>query len=135
MHKNGEYDKAIAGCGEALKIDRDSIAAHKNIAWIRATCPDPKYRDGKAAVESATRACEITRWKNALTLDALAAALAEAGNFEAAVIREQEALRLLGKGQEHLRQQYESRLALYRAKTPYRDPRPAAAAGHGAAKT
>jgi len=48
----GEYDKAIADYGEALKLDRDSFAVHKNIAWIRATCPDPKYRDRSQAART-----------------------------------------------------------------------------------
>ena len=37
---------------------------HNGRAWIRATCPQAQYRDGKQAVEAATRACELTDWKN-----------------------------------------------------------------------
>ena len=50
-----------------------------------ATCPDAKYRDGKKAIESATKACELTEWKDADHLDTLAAAYAEAGDFDSAV--------------------------------------------------
>ncbi len=53
-------------------------------AWIWATCPDSRYRDGKQAVESATRACELTGWKSPDELDTLAAAYAESGDFTAA---------------------------------------------------
>ena len=44
-----------------------------------------RYRDGKKAVASATRACELTDWTDARLLDVLAAAYAEAGDFESAV--------------------------------------------------
>ena len=39
--------------------------AYNGRAWLWATCPDAKYRDGKRAVESATRACELSEWKEA----------------------------------------------------------------------
>ena len=54
-------------------------------ARIWATCSDPKFRDGKKAVESATTACELTDWKEAGRIDTLAAGHAEAGDFAAAV--------------------------------------------------
>ena len=54
-------------------------------AWIWTACRDKKHRDGKKAVESATKACELTRWKNADYLETLAAACAEIGDFDAAV--------------------------------------------------
>ena len=50
-----------------------------------ATCPEAKYRDGGKAVESATRACELTKWKSSEFLNTLAAAYAESGDFDAAV--------------------------------------------------
>ena len=61
---------------------RDSLRGRASL-W--ATCPDAKYRDGKLAVESATTACELTEWKKPCSLNTLAAANAEAGDFDAAV--------------------------------------------------
>ena len=39
------------------------------LAWLQATCPEAKARDGKQAVEHATRACELSAWKEAAFLD------------------------------------------------------------------
>ena len=50
-----------------------------------ATCPGEKLRNGKRAVESATRACELGKWKEIIYVDTLAAAYAEAGEFDKAV--------------------------------------------------
>ena len=80
-----EHDKAIVDYTEALRLNPRNPEGHNALAWMLATCPDAKYRDGKKAVESATRTCELTEWKDAYDLDTLAAAYAEAGDFAAAV--------------------------------------------------
>ncbi len=97
-----------------------TLRRHNGRAWICATCSDPKYRDGKKAVESATRACELTSWKNASFIDTLAAACAEAGDFASAVKWQEKALGLPVRG-EPRRNAFDSRMALYETKKPYRD--------------
>jgi hypothetical protein len=59
--------------------------AYTSRAWLWVTCPDVRYRNPKKAVESATKACELTQSQEAYDLGTLAAAYAEAGDFEAAV--------------------------------------------------
>ena len=52
-----QFDKAVADFDQAIQSDERLCAlAHGNRAWLWSTCPDPKYRDGKRAVVSATRA-------------------------------------------------------------------------------
>ena len=49
-----------------------------------ATCPDDKYRDGKKAVENASKAYQLDDGKHWHCLGTLAAAYAESGDFEKA---------------------------------------------------
>ncbi len=69
-------------------------------AALRATCPNPSFRDGKAAVEDAKRACEMSKWKYADYIDTLASAYAEAGDFDSAVRYEQQAIDLNRSGKD-----------------------------------
>jgi tetratricopeptide (TPR) repeat protein len=115
-----EYDKAIQDYDEAIRLDPKFADPFNGRAWLLATCPNGKYRDGKKAIEAAKGACELTDWKNWHHTDTLAAAFAEAGNFEKAVAEQEKALadKSLDKDD---RAKAEKRLALYREKKPYRD--------------
>ncbi len=115
-----QYDKAFADYDEAIRLNDKLADPYNRRAWIRATCPDSKCRDGKKAVESATRACELTAWKNAEFLTTLAAACAEAGDFAGAMKWEEKAIGLPAKG-EPRRTTFDSRMALFEAKKPYRE--------------
>ena len=81
-----------------------------------ATCPDAKFQDGKMAVESATRACQLSEWKGANYLDTLAAAYAEEGTFDKAVEWQEKAIQL----SPHM-ESFQERLRLYKEKKPYRE--------------
>lgn len=117
----GKPEKAIEDYDEILKEDPNSAIAINNKAWTLCTTHVEKVRDGKKAVELATRACELTQWQNAGYIDTLAAAYAEAGDFEKAVkyqeqVMEDEAL-VRREGAE-LRE----RLELFKQKKAYRLP-------------
>ena len=88
-----------------------------SLAWILATSQNPAIRDGSNAMVFAEKAVAATI-ANPQHLDTLAAAYAEAGQFEKAVSTQQEAIALLQTEAE--KNDYRSRLKLYEAKKPYR---------------
>ena len=89
-----DFAHALHAYDELARLYPDLVEAHVMSAWIRAACMDPRYRDGKRALESATRACELTNWQDIDALEALAAALAEVGNFAEAAERQQTVVKL-----------------------------------------
>jgi tetratricopeptide (TPR) repeat protein len=115
----GRYKESLADYEQALKIVPENPTALNNKAWLFSTCPDETFRDGKQALKFATRACELTEWKNAGYLDTLAAVHAELGDFDNAAKRQREAMRdpkiMKDEGEE-----LKHRLELYLAKKPYR---------------
>jgi tetratricopeptide (TPR) repeat protein len=115
-----EYDKAIADFNDAIRIESQHSDTLNDLAWLWATCPDATNRDGKKALESAKRACELTNWKHAYMIGTLAAAYAETGDFEAAVKRQTEAIGLLADEKE--KDDFRTRLKLYQEKKAYRQP-------------
>ena len=63
-----------------------------NRAWLRATCPDPSLRNAQLAIADARKACELNDWELSSHIDTLAAAYAEAGDFDSAVRYQNEAI-------------------------------------------
>ena len=66
--------------------------------------------------------CELTEWKDPASIDTLAAAYAEAGDFDAAVKWQTKANALFSDAE--TRTKGEARLKLYQEKKPYRDEEP-----------
>jgi tetratricopeptide (TPR) repeat protein len=80
-----EYTRAVRDYREVLRLEPEDADANSNLAWLLATCPEERVRDGKSAVQYATKACESTSWKGPYFLATLAAACAENGNFDDAI--------------------------------------------------
>jgi serine/threonine protein kinase/lipopolysaccharide biosynthesis regulator YciM len=112
-----EYDRQIADLLDAIHKQPADVASLRAAAMLLATCPLPEIRHGSHAVTLAQRACEVSGGKDATCLDSLAAAYAESGDFEEAVRREQEAVRLAPD--DASRSQYQSRLEHYQAGKKY----------------
>jgi tetratricopeptide (TPR) repeat protein len=115
----GQFKRAQDDLVAAVRIGPRDPDVLNNAAWFRATCPDPAFRNGKEAVELASRACAVDKWKDADQIDTLAAAHAEAGNFAEAERYQLKSLSLLS-ADEALRPKFQARLKQYRAKQPVR---------------
>jgi len=117
----GETAKTVEHLRAALRLNPDYMAAANNLAWLLATHPDDPIRDGKEAVALADRVLEAAGRETPQLLDTLAAAQAEAGDFEAAVATAEKAARLArAGGQGELAADIQSRLKKYRDGHPHR---------------
>jgi len=96
--EKGEFAKAVSNFEELVRQDPQGAAGHRYLARILATCTDATVRNGKWAVEEATRACELTGWRNCFCLDTLAAAYAETGDFDSALKWQNEAMKFYPDG-------------------------------------
>ena len=114
----GEHGEAVKDFSEALKLSADDTGVLNNFAWVLATSPDDNVRDGKRAVELATKAVELTDEKEAHILSTLAAAYAETGDFDAARKWSQKSVDM--QDPEHA-DQLAKELASYKENKPWRE--------------
>jgi tetratricopeptide (TPR) repeat protein len=112
------YAEAMADYEAAIRLNPNNFASINNLAWILATCPDDKLRDGLKAVQLAKKACELDGWKHSMMLGSLAAAHAEVGQFEEAIKWQQKAVDLADVGQ---KSELRSCLEMYKGHRPKRD--------------
>jgi protein O-mannosyl-transferase len=76
---------AILQYREALRLQPEYSDALNGLAWVLASDPNPELRSGLEAVQLAERACQSSRHTQGAFEITLAAALAETGQFAAAV--------------------------------------------------
>jgi tetratricopeptide (TPR) repeat protein len=152
--KLGNYKACLADLntlailGSTVRNRFTQAKALNNRSWLRATCPEQSSRNGQLAIADAKRACELTKWKFASYVDTLAAAYAEAGDFDSAIRYEEKAIgtaktepeetfalatqlfskrdamelaNKAAKEVEPLRQRFRPRLELYKQHLPYRE--------------
>ncbi len=121
FYSEGQISDAIKHYRESLRLMPSSPATLTGLSWILATSREEEFRNGTEAVGLAKRACELTDYRNAETLRALAAAYAEAGQFTAAVETAQRAVDLyLAAGDQRRAAHTAQMQQLYKAGRPYR---------------
>ena len=115
----GDRALALRHFSRAHKIRPGDFACSNNLAWLLATIPDPALRDGTKAVKVAQAIATTTGYRDPSVLDTLAAAYAEAGQFEQAVTTAQKALSL--SASPALTAQINERLRLYQSGKPFHE--------------
>ena len=138
------YAEAVQEWNAALRLRPEYGPAYSALGWLQATCPDPAFRNATQAVENSKRGAELgapnmlaaiaaasgvapagtkpTHYEPGLawSLDALAAAYAEAGDFEQAVAVQRQAIARNNTAPNPLATKEQALLALYQQQKPYR---------------
>jgi tetratricopeptide (TPR) repeat protein len=123
LDAQGQVEAALPHYREAVRLSPSSALFLNDLAWVLATNPKAEIRDGAEAVRLAEQACKLTGGKEPRCFGTLDAAYAEVGRFDDAVATATKTRELaLASGQQEIAQQAASRLALYRARKPYRMP-------------
>ena len=120
--KLGQTARAIENFRAALRLDPHHAKALDRLARVLACSTDATVRDGAEAIRLATLAAEWTGWEQPAVLDTLAAAHAEAGDFESASKMIQTAIELLNQnGAADEARNLEPRLRSYESRQAWRE--------------
>jgi tetratricopeptide (TPR) repeat protein len=118
----GKYAEALKELNHVISLHPQRVTlgrALKQRAWLQVTCPNPAFRNGQQAIKDAKVACSIAEWRDENTIDTLAAAYAETGDFDSAVRYAAQALAVKGitpVDQNHIRRH----LTLFQQHQPVR---------------
>jgi tetratricopeptide (TPR) repeat protein len=96
----GQHAEGMAEFDNALALDVEDESVLNTFPWVLATSPDDKVRNGKKAIELATKASEKTGHQTPHILSTLGAAYAESGDFETAKKWSKQAVDLEAKAAE-----------------------------------
>lgn len=122
LSRQKQSEAAITHYRAAVRLKPDWVPPLNTLAWILATHPDVRFRNGPEAVRRAEHAAELTRNADAQILDTLAAAYAEAGRFAEATKTAGQALTIAtAAGQKDLAAQIGTRLELYESRQSYHE--------------
>ncbi len=117
---SGLHQSAVEDLDRALGAGSRDAEVYNTLAWLLATSTQDALRNAQRAKELALTACELTRYQEPNFVDTLAAAHAEAGEFEEAQRLQKKALESAAFDKRFGKEARE-RLALYAAGRPYRE--------------
>jgi tetratricopeptide (TPR) repeat protein len=119
-HAREDFEQLLAGGSEF------ATPARIQLAWLLATCPEDKLRDGPRASRLAHEAIARATAPDATALDALGAASAELGDFASALDAAHQAIAATSPSQTKQLTSRRDRVALYLRAQPFRLPAPEA---------
>jgi tetratricopeptide (TPR) repeat protein len=114
--ERGDFAQAVRDLQRSIQLNATVAEPHRSLAWLLATCPDPRFRDSKLAVEQARQAQTHSAGADPMVLDTLAAAQASAGDFAAACDSLRQALQAAPPD---FAQALHARLAMYERGQPF----------------
>ena len=122
-----DYESAIKSVGQ-IEIDtadefqkQEAAGIYNNLSWVLATSPNDKVRNGPRSLELAEKAAALSNYEAPHILSTLAAAFAEAGNFEKAVEWSEKAVELGDEENHEQLEQLELELESYRKGEAWRE--------------
>lgn len=120
---NGDAAQAVRIYRIAMQIDPSDLQNQRALAWLLATHPDDRVRNGREAVDLSRQIVVATNGQVPLFLLTLSAALAEAGDFDqAAAVAAQSAAAYRASGDPKMGDLVEGRiLPGLKARQPIRD--------------
>jgi tetratricopeptide (TPR) repeat protein len=117
----GKTDEAVQHYRQALKLSPGSVPALVQLAWILATDQRAANRNAEEALHLAEQANLATNRQHPKVLDTLAAAYAEAGQFQIAISTAERAFALALAAKEfRAASEIQKRLILYQQHRPFR---------------
>jgi tetratricopeptide (TPR) repeat protein len=122
----GRRGDAVAEYEKAIQLQPHDVGILNNYAWLLATAPEKKLRDGRRAVELANDACKQTEYKKDYILSTLAAAYAETGDFTSARKWAAQAVDVAAptKDEPDRKEELKKELESYKANKPWREDLP-----------
>jgi serine/threonine-protein kinase len=117
----GDYARAATLYDQARRRGPRDDNALNGFAWFSATCPERSVRNGPEAVKAATKACELTKWKDGGVIDTLAAAYAETGDFNQAIKYQMQALGIRPPAAPDSLAEMRKHLRAYQAHKPFHE--------------
>jgi Flp pilus assembly protein TadD len=123
--QKGRVDEAILQFQKLLALQPGLVEARRtlaSIAWRLATSPNPSLRNGTKAIELARQTDQLARGSDPMMAATLAAAYAEAGQFNQAVAAARRALQLAARQDNAtMVAAIQAQLNCYEAGSPFRD--------------
>lgn len=120
--QRGQDADALIQLRQATELDPDNPEMLIYLASVLAADENPRFRDGKEALELAKKAVMVTDSQQPAAFDALAMSNAEKGDFAAAALIQMQAINLAKTiGQVDDLELMQQRLELYQQRQPWRE--------------